>query len=186
MKPWKRIEPTKVTKVGWRKVTTKTFEMPNGSIVEFDTVHPDGQEFAGIIGLTPDNKVIIARQFRPGPEKIMEELPGGFVDKGETPETAARREFLEETGYKAGTLTYLGSFHKDTYMNSVWHAFLALDCVKVDEQNLEDEEDVEIDLISIAELLDNAKKDRMTDHAAVLLGYDKLKQLQEDDNEATN
>jgi len=186
MKPWKRIEPTKVTKVGWRKMTTKTFEMPSGSIVEFDTVHPDGQEFAGILGLTVDKKVIIARQFRPGPEKVMEELPGGFVDKGELPEVAAKREFLEETGYKVGTIQYLGSFHKDTYMNSVWHAFLALGCVKTNEQNLEQEEDIEIDLISIADLLANAKNDRMTDHAAVLLAYDKLRQLQEDENEATD
>ena len=177
MKPWKRIEPTTVTKVGWRKITTKTFQMPDGGMVEFDTVHPDGQEFAGVIGLTKDKRVVIARQFRPGPEKIMEELPGGFVDPGESPEAAARREFKEETGYEAGNMQYLGSFHKDTYMNSVWHAFIAFDCTKVKEQELENEEDVEIDLISIPELIENAKNDRMTDHAAVLLAYDQLQDL---------
>jgi ADP-ribose pyrophosphatase len=177
MKPWKRIDPTTVTKVGWRKITTKTFQMPDGAMVEFDTVHPDGQEFAGVIGLTKDKKVVIARQFRPGPEKVMEELPGGFVDPGESPEAAARREFKEETGYEAGSMHYLGSFHKDTYMNSVWHAFIAFDCVNIKEQELEHEEDVEIDLISIAELIENAKNDRMTDHATVLLAYDQLREV---------
>ena len=150
--------------------------MPNGSVVEFDTVHADGQEFAEVIGLTPENEVVIARQFRAGPEKVMDELPGGFVDNDETPEQAARREFLEETGYKAGRMQYLGGFHKDTYMNSIWHVFLAYDCEKVANQEPDDEEDIEIDLISISMLFDNARSDKMTDHAAVLMAYDQLKQ----------
>lgn len=180
MQSWKRVEPTNITKVGWRKITTKSFVMPNGSLVEFDTVHPDGQEFAGILGITPEKQVVIARQFRPGPEKVMDELPGGFVDKGETPEQAARREFLEETGYNTGSMRYLGAFHKDTYMNSVWHAFIALDCTKVVEQKLENEEDIEIDVIGIDELISNAMNDRMTDHAVVLMAYDQLRQLQKE------
>lgn len=176
LEPWKRIEPTTVTKVGWRKITTKTFTMPSGETVAFDTLHGDGQEFVGVIGLTPDNKVIVNRQYRPGPEKIMDEIPGGFVDHGESIEASARREFLEETGYTVGTITYLGLFHKDTYMNSVWHAFIAFDCVKVADQKLETEEDIEVRLISIQDLIDNAKNDGMTDHAAVLMAYDLLKE----------
>ncbi len=178
MKPWKRIEPTTVTKAGWRTITTKTFVMSDGNEVAFDTVHADGQTFACIIALTPNNQVIVARQFRPGPEKVMDELPGGFVDAGETPEMSARRELLEETGYQAGEITYLGAIHKDTFMNATWHGFLARDCMKqTDQQKLEYEEHVEIDLISIEQLIDNAKNDRMTDHAVVLMAYDELRQI---------
>lgn len=179
MKPWKRIEPTKVTKVGWRKITTKTFQMPDGEVTTFDTLHPDGQEFAAIIALTKDKKVVIARQFRPGPELAMDELPGGFVDLGETPEISATRELLEETGYNASGVKYLGKIHKDTYMNATWHVLLAIDCEKTAVPEHGYTEHIEIDLISIDQLIINAKTDRMTDHAAILLAYDDLMKLKE-------
>lgn len=177
MKPWKRIEPTDVNKIGWRTVVTKTFVMANGQEVRFDTFGPEDQQFVAIIGMTHENQVIIARQFRIGPEKVMDELPGGFVDNGEDLETAARREFKEETGYSTGEMTYLGGYNKDSYMNATWHVYLATNCIRVASQELEDEEDIEIDLISIDKLIQNAKTNKMTDAVAVLMAYDHLQRL---------
>lgn len=176
MKQWKRIEPTTVTKVGWRTVVTKTFVMPDGETATFDTFHSEGQEFVAVIGLTPDKKAIVARQFRFGPEKVYDELPGGFVDKDEQPEDAAKREFREETGYEVGRIEYLGAYHKDTYMNALWHVFLATDCTQISEQTLEAEEHIEIRLITIDQLIENSKTDKMTDATAVLMAYDRLKE----------
>ena len=177
MKAWERIEPTSSAKVGWRTIVTKTFRRHTGQELSFDLLHPDGQEFVGVIALTPENKVVIARQFRPGPEMVMEELPGGFVDEGETPVQAAERELLEETGYKVGTIEYVGKFHKDTYMNAVWHICLARDCTQSQAQQLEENEDVEVDTISIKQLIENAKTDKMTDHGSVLTALDELQKL---------
>lgn len=174
MKAWQRIEPTTTQKVGWRTIVTKTFRRHSGQELVFDLLHPDGQEFVGIIALTPDHKVVIARQFRPGPEMVMDELPGGFIDDGETPIQAAKRELLEETGYSVGSIEYLGSFHKDTYMNAVWHVCIARDCVQTDPQNLEETEDIEVDTISVDQLVQNAKNDKMTDHASVIMAMDVL------------
>jgi len=179
MQRWKRIEPTKVTKVGWRTVVTKTFIMPDGQTQTFDTFGNEGQEFVAVVGITPEKKVVVARQFRFGPEKMYDELPGGFVDKGEQLETAALREFQEETGYRPGSIEYLGSYHKDTYMNATWHVFFAVDCVRVADPELEPEEHIAIHLISIDELIRNAQTDKMTDAVAVLMAYNKLQHLQD-------
>lgn len=180
MKEWKRIEPTIVTKVGWRTITSKTFIMPDAKKVVFDTFHPDGQEFATVLALTADKKVIVAREYCSGPEMMMDDLPGGFVDEGEEPEAAARRELLEETGFVPTEMHYLGSYHKDSYMNATWHAFLALNCAKQTDQVLEDEEDIEVRLLDIAEFISNAKQDTITDHAVVLMAYDELMKLKEE------
>lgn len=182
MKKWQRVEPTNVVKVGWRKITAKTFRMPSGETEEFSLVHPDGQQFVNIIALNENNEVIVARQFRPGPEKVMDELPGGFVDGDETPEQSARRELLEETGYEVGSIDYLGSWHKDTYMNAVWHSYIARDCRQVGKQKLDEAEYIEVDTITIDKLIYNAKNDKMTDHAAILLAIHKLEEI----NETTN
>jgi len=177
MKPWKRIDPTTTTKVGWRTIVTKTFIMSDGTQATFDTFCPEGQQFVAVIGLTPQNKVIVVRQFRFGPEKVMDELPGGFVDGDESPETAARREFQEETGYQVGTLEYLGSYNKDTYMNAEWLIYFATNCQKVSAQKLEIEEHIEIDLLPIDTFIQNAKTNKMTDAVAVLMALDKLNEL---------
>ena len=174
VKAWKRIEPTEVHKVGWRTIVTKKFIDAHGKELTFDTVDVEDREFVAVIALTDDNQVVIAQQFRPGPEKVFDELPGGFVDPGEDIETTMRRELLEETGYEAGEAIYLGGYHKDTYMNAVWHVYIATGCKLKAELNLGETEDVEVKLISIDQLIDNAKHGGMTDATAVLMAYDEL------------
>ena len=88
---WKRVDPTTTTKVDRRTVVIKTFEMPDGQTHPFATFNHETLRCAAVIALTPDNRVVVARQFRPGPEKIMDELPGGGVKDGEDPQAAAER-----------------------------------------------------------------------------------------------
>jgi ADP-ribose pyrophosphatase len=178
MKPWKRIEPTISTKIDYQNVIIKTFELPDGNVVTRAIFQAEGMRAAGVIALTKDNKVIVARQYRPGPEKMMDEIPGGYVDEGEAPEAAARRELLEETGYVAGTMTFLGEFSRDAYLNGHWFYYLAKDCVLAETQQLDHDEFVTIELQSITEFIDNAKHDTMTDVPAVLAAYDQLKELE--------
>lgn len=179
MKLWQRVEPTTTQKVGFRTIVEKTFTQPDGRQFSATTVNAEGLETVAVLALTPENKVIIARQFRAGPEIIMDELPGGFVDKGEDKTIAAARELLEETGYVPGELKFLGTAHYEAYTNTDRQCFVALNCTPSGSgQQLDEHEFIEVDLISIEQLLKNAKTGIMTDLGPILMAYDLLTELQ--------
>lgn len=179
VQPWKRIEPTIHTKVDYRNIIIKTFVMPaSGETKTFATWLSEGGQSVGVIALTKDKQVIIAKQYRPGPERILLEIPGGGVEEGEEPEAAARRELREETGYVPGSMELLGTSCRDAYTNGTWNYYLATDCEPTDGgQHLDHNEEVEIAFLPIKEFIAQAKADQMTDPMAVLLAYDRLHEL---------
>ena len=181
MQVWQRIEPTIKHQIGHKHFVTKTFIQPNGQIVEYTTIKREGSHCVATIALTPENQVVVARQFRTGPEKVFDEIPGGDVDEGDGGdyEAAARRELQEETGYTPEAMIYLGDVYKDANTNTIWHFYLATGCrLRSAGQSLDDTEHIEVHLISIGQLLDNARQARMTDTEAVLLAYEKLVKIQ--------
>ena len=112
---------------GWLPVVTRTYRMPDGSISNWD-IHQTPFSTVGVLALTVENEVILARQFRPGPSAILLELPGGIVDEGESLGAAAARELVEETGFEAGSVELAGSCW--AFGASTWrrHVAVARDC----------------------------------------------------------
>lgn len=173
---WKKVSE-RIEKVGYKRVTLKDFEMPSGEVAEFTTWGTATQNVA-VIALTESKEVIIAKQFRPGPEKVFYELPGGGVESGEEPAVAGLRELQEETGYTTDEpLQPLGIACRDAYTNETNNYFLARNCYLAGEQALDDNEYVSIEKITIDALIENAKQARMSDGVAVLLAYEKLNEL---------
>lgn len=58
-----------------------------------------------------DGKIVVQKQYRYPLKSWQWELPGGFIDPGETPQDAAIRELKEETGYSCARIESLGSFY---------------------------------------------------------------------------
>src|SRR5580693_4418721 len=56
---------------------------------------------AVMMAVDEKKRILLVRQYRLPADKYMWELPAGKVDDGETPLQAAKRELVEETGYKA-------------------------------------------------------------------------------------
>jgi ADP-ribose pyrophosphatase len=175
--PWKHIKEPEEIKVGWRTLTRKTFERPDGMPAEYVTYGRKSDRHGAVIALTPDNKVILAEQFRPGPEIFMIELPGGNIEKGEDPQDGVMRELSEEAGYTSDEVEFLGEACKDSYMNATWYFYLARNCRPTSGQALEDGEFVNVKLVTIEKFLAAAKESRVSDAIAVLMAYDKLQRI---------
>lgn len=180
MKPWPYAEEPEEIKLGWRTLVRKVFTDPDGVKQEYYTKDLAQQVSVAVIALTKDNKVVVAEQFRPGPELIMQEIPGGGVEVGEDLQTAVVRELHEETGYTVGEIEPLGKVYKDAYTNPSSNYFLARNCTKDSEQHTGDGEFINVKEISIEELFDNARNARMTDTEGVFLAYEILKEIQKE------
>jgi ADP-ribose pyrophosphatase len=68
------------------------------------------QGSAVMMAVDDDNRILLVRQYRLPAEKFLWELPAGKIDEGENALQAARRELIEETGYRAKQWTKLASF----------------------------------------------------------------------------
>lgn len=156
---------------GYRKILRRSFTLPNGTSADFDVLLANGG--AAVLALTEDNKIICFRQFRPGPEELLCELPGGGIEDGEDPLVAAKREFKEETGYEAD-IEWIGSYYRDAYITGKWQMFIGKNAHLVAAQTLEDTEHGELLLLSVEEFKKQLFAGLMTD---TTLGYAGLRRL---------
>lgn len=159
-KPWiKKEEEEKYTAYG-RGITSVAYEMPDGAVRDFAVMV--GRSSVGVVALTEEGNVLLAQQFRPGPEKVLDEIVGGAIDAGESPEDAGRRELREETGYE-GEIRYVGHMHTDAYGTHVRHYCVALDCKQIGEQSLDEGEFVEVEEMTVDAFWAHVRSGDLTD-----------------------
>ncbi|RRD39521.1 NUDIX hydrolase [Leptotrichia sp. OH3620_COT-345] len=106
-------------------------------------------------------KVILVKQFRPGPKDYTLEIVAGLIDEGEDPKTAAFRELREETGYTEEDVTDYEELGKSLFVSPgyttenlyFYSGRLKSDSIKPKELSLDEGEEIEVKWISINDVL---------------------------------
>ncbi len=125
-------------------------------------------DWINIIALTEDDKIIMVKQHRLGTDELTIETVAGMIEHGEDPMEAAKRELLEETGYKEGSMVFLKKAAVNpAIINNHIYYYLAKGCRKVSDQRLDEAEDIEI-MLYLEDEIKTMIKDGLIDHSIVI------------------
>jgi ADP-ribose pyrophosphatase len=95
---------------------------------------------AVMMAIDEKKRILLVRQYRLPAGKELWELPAGKVDEGETVQQAAKRELIEETGYRAKTWKKLTSFFPSPgYVQEKMTIFVATDLTEGEATPMDDE-----------------------------------------------
>jgi ADP-ribose pyrophosphatase len=167
---WSKLEE-EIHKARYRSWVDRTYRLPDGTVRVFEIKLEE--PIVTVLALTPEKLVILARQFRPGPEAVLLDMPGGVVDPGESPADAARRELREETGFE-GNLIAVATNFDCAYSTRSRHTFAALDCLKVVDPDPGEGEFVDVEFMSVDDFRDHLRGGRLTDVESGYLALDTL------------
>ena len=170
IKSWERIRSNPGPSFRVFSIRTDTAVSPRTGR-EHDFYVIESRDWINIIPLTSDDQVVMVKQYRHGSREVTLEVPGGLVDSGDTPEMAASRELLEETGYRAEALVKLGTVNPNpAIFNNRCYTFLARNVKRVSEPALDQTEDIEVVLIPLRDIPEMIRKGEI-DHAIVINAF---------------
>ncbi len=167
---WKKINTERVFTCPYIKVDTSVFEDDLGFKDDFYSL-PFG-DWVHVIPEVSKGKLLMIDLYRFGVEDVSLEFPGGQIESGITPEESAIRELVEETGYSSSeNLVSLGwSYPNPAIQKNKCYYYIAKNCKKIQEQNLEPAEDISVKSLSLEQVEKEVLNGNIT-HSLALIGY---------------
>jgi ADP-ribose pyrophosphatase len=147
-------------------VAVDRVRLPNGREMDMELVHHRGA--AAVVPVLDDGTVLLVRQYRYATGGWLLEIPAGKLDADESPETCARREAEEETGYRPGRLQPLGWIWTTPGFadEKIW-LFLATD-LELTAQGLGDDEVLSLERMPLTEAAEKAARGEIHDSKSAL------------------
>jgi len=156
------------------------------SVTEDHAVEPGGFEIkraivqhmgsAVMMAVDDRKRILLVRQYRLPARQSLWELPAGRLDEGETPLQAARRELVEETGYRARKWKKLVTFYPSPgYVAEKMTIFLATDLTEGEATPMEDER-IKIRWFTAKEIEAGIDSGKIMD-AKTMIGYFRWRSL---------
>jgi ADP-ribose pyrophosphatase len=159
---WKILSSEYLFKDIWFTVRKDRCETPMGKIIDPYYVY-EFPTWVAAVPVTEDGRIVMVRQYRHALGEVCIEIPGGCVDDTDNnPQEAIARELLEETGYSFSSFEYLGKISANpSSNNNLLHMFLARGGKKVAEQKLDANEEIEVVYLTIDELKQLLKENKI-------------------------
>lgn len=170
IKPWRLLSSQRSESFKIFNLRTDRASSPRTNEA-YDFYVLESADWVNVIPLTPRNEVVLIRQYRHGIRESTLEIPGGIVEESDSPETAARRELIEETGYKESEMQLLGSVHPNpAFLTNRCYTFVAKNVSCLKEQEQDEKEDIEV-LVRPLEQIPALIRDGEITHALVLAAF---------------
>lgn len=136
----------------WVSVYLQEVQLPDGHVVS-DYHRVQLPDFTVVYAKPSSDKLLMLKQYKHGLGEITYTLPGGMIEEGEAPLVAAKRELLEETGFRALDWQPLGSFVVNGNLGcGRGHFFQASYAIETKMQNSGDLEKMDVKSISESDL----------------------------------
>jgi ADP-ribose pyrophosphatase len=141
---WEKLSSEILYQKKWMKIREESCKLPDGQIID-PYIIVDVPNFCNVFVVTPDEEVIMVKQYRHAAGIISTEMPGGMIDDGEDPMIAAAREMQEETGYTSKEISLLFTISPNPPLESNRACFfLAKNAVQNQAIALDQFEDIEL------------------------------------------
>ena len=160
-----KISSTNEMNGSFLQFSTDLVTLPSGDVAQRDLVkHPGGV----CIVCNVDGKMLCVKQFRYAVGDFTIEIPAGKLDKNEDHKVAINRELIEETGYEANNLQYMGPFiPAPGFSDEVIHMYYSDDVViskNPKGYQPDEDEDIEVMLLSCDELFELLENHQLGDY----------------------
>ena len=153
MQHWQTLSSKIAHQNNWVTLRQDTVRLPNGRTVSDYNVLVE-YDVGCVVALTPDQRILLCEQYKHAVGQITYEIPGGIFHRRDAdPETEARRELSEETGYTAPTLYPIGKLAISPARLQQWmYLFAAPNAVQVGEQHLDEQEEIHVHALPLEEV----------------------------------
>ncbi|MCR5650988.1 MAG: NUDIX hydrolase [Lachnospiraceae bacterium] len=182
---WEEIKTEHIIQNEWIDFRQSAYCFPDGSVYE-PYYSYSRRDYVVIVASDTEGNYLCVRQFRQGIKKVTTEFPAGGLERTDGREygsddrelfseeslSAAKRELLEETGYESDEWQQLLVIPSNaTIADNYAYIFMAENCRKVAEQNLDETEFLNVEKYRAEEIEDLIRSGNFEQSMHVLAWY---------------
>ncbi|MBV8725676.1 MAG: NUDIX hydrolase [Candidatus Eremiobacteraeota bacterium] len=168
---WQRRSSRYIVDSPYMRLRVDELVLPNGTIAPEYYVR-ESPGYATIMALTPNDEVVLVRQYRYGSDAIHLELPAGMLQEGEDPRDCAIRELAEETGYATEDCRRVAVYlHEPVRSPARAYVYLGLRARKTSDARLDPTEHLQVEVAPLQRFREMLRDGTIDAGGSIAAGY---------------